>query len=274
MESTSSSSTGAPDGSDTTASVFDVAFGSDTGDDCVPTSITEMTCDGIDDDCNGIIDDVDEQGDGICDCLSIALIGNQGSNPASAFLEWLALQGAGAVRINPGSIEAATLAPYDIIILDRQTRSYSVLEAVAVETWVSDGGGLMAMSGYTNTPAIDQVWPNSILDRFGISYSGMLISGPVTDFAIHPTTEGLSSVTFSGGYMVSETMAGSTDVIAQIGATPVARATSVGDGRVFAWGDEWIQFDSEWSTMPEIQVFWANILTWLSPPGVCTMPAG
>src|SRR5271169_6781916 len=29
-------------------------------------------CDGLDNDCNGIIDDLDVNGDGICDCLTIA----------------------------------------------------------------------------------------------------------------------------------------------------------------------------------------------------------
>ena len=43
-------------------------------------------------------------------------------------------------------------------------------------------------------------------------------------------------------------------------------------GKVFAFGDEWIQFDSEWQQMPEIKQLWVNILGWLSPQSFCTVP--
>ncbi|MEX1363306.1 MAG: hypothetical protein AB1Z98_09285 [Nannocystaceae bacterium] len=272
--SSSTSTASDPDGSDTMGSVFDVGNIADMGGDCVPTSRVEMTCDDLDDDCNGLVDDVDEGLDGICDCLAIALVGIPGANSSSSFEQWLTDQGTSTVRINPVLIDAATLAPYDIIILDRQTRGYSALEAAAFEAWVGNGGGLMAMSGYGFSVDTNQEWPNGILGSFGLSYSGTVLNGPVTDFAVHPITDGLSSVTFLGGYTVDEAMAGSTQLIGRIGTTTVARARSFGDGKVFVWGDEWIQFDSEWSTMPEIEMFWANTLTWLSPPSVCPTPEG
>jgi hypothetical protein len=31
----------------------------------------------------------------------------------------------------------------------------------------------------------------------------------------------------------------------------------------FVWGDEWITFDSQWSSMPMIKTFWVHILGWL-----------
>ena len=48
-------------------------------------------CDGKDNDGNGITDDVDAQGDGVCDCLNIATIGEIGpwSNGGNVFKEWL-----------------------------------------------------------------------------------------------------------------------------------------------------------------------------------------
>jgi hypothetical protein len=41
---------------------------------------------------------------------------------------------------------------------------------------------------------------------------------------------------------------------------PVARAETLGSGRVFVWGDEHVLFDSYW---PSQQPFWANAMAWL-----------
>jgi hypothetical protein len=40
------------------------------------------------------------------------------------------------------------------------------------------------------------------------------------------------------------------------------------------WGDEWITYDSEWQDVEDQQVelFWLNILKWLSPPMTCQVP--
>ena len=45
-------------------------------------------------------------------------------------------------------------------------------------------------------------------------------------------------------------------------------------GRVVVWGDEWITYDSEWQDVEDqqIELFWLNILKWLSPPGECQVP--
>jgi hypothetical protein len=52
------------------------------------------------------------------------------------------------------------------------------------------------------------------------------------------------------------------------------RAREVGKGRVLVWGDEWITFDSEWSSHPEYQVerLWLNSLKWLTTPMSCQVP--
>ena len=45
-------------------------------------------------------------------------------------------------------------------------------------------------------------------------------------------------------------------------------------GRVVVWGDEWITYDSEWAdvTDQQVELFWLNILKWLSPPKTCQVP--
>ncbi|MCA9661438.1 MAG: hypothetical protein KC486_24070 [Myxococcales bacterium] len=262
-----STTTGATD-SDT-----DVTTGDTTGVDCTPVSDDEVTCDGIDDDCNGIIDDVDVGGDGFCDCLKIALFGSPGSNPNSQFEAWLTDQGTTVKRIGQQG-EAVTpdfIGDYDVIILDLLPRDYSAEEAGHFQDWVEAGGGLMAMTGHTANESIAVARPNSIVEPMGVRYIGGLYSQAVTDFTDHPLTKGLTSVTFLGGFRVEDVM-GDNTIIATLPPGPVAIAQQRVDGRIYLWGDEWVQFDSEWQNLPEIKVFWQNALAWLTPDNFCTIP--
>lgn len=275
--SAASTGTGGADGSSGDSGVdggpvFDLGDGSTGAPSCVPVAATEQTCDDVDDDCNGYIDDIDVGGDGICDCLSIALLGQPGSLASSQFVAWLTMQGTSSERIDPAAIDDAALAPYDIIIIDRLTRTYDDAEATALADWVDAGGGLMAMTGHTADPTMAQSWPNTLLAPFELGYEGALLSGPVTDFAVHPITTGLTSVTFAGGFAVFEASPNVSDVVATLPAGPVARARGFGDGKVFVWGDEWIEYDSEWSTLPEITQLWVNTLAWLRPQDLCAPP--
>ena len=100
-DTTDPSSDGSGDGP-----VFDLGDATATGVDCTPVSADEQTCDGIDDDCNGFVDDIDAAGDGICDCLEIALFGQPGSLASSQFVMWLNLQGTSTERIDPAVVDA------------------------------------------------------------------------------------------------------------------------------------------------------------------------
>jgi hypothetical protein len=273
--STSSSTTAPVDDTFDDGPSFDVGMGNTTGEPCVPVAADERTCDGLDDDCNGFIDDIDAGGDGICDCLAIALIGTPGGLAASQFEQWLIDRGTSAERIDPPLVDAAVLAAYDVVILDQLTRAYTPAEAIAFDTWVNAGGGLMAMTGHTASPVSAQQWPNTILEPMGLVYQGPLLNGPVTDFLPHPITMGLTSVTFLGGFEVAATIPGQSEVVARLpGMIPAAQAQERGAGKVFVWGDEWIEYDSEWSALPEITVLWTNIFEWLTPATVCSLPEG
>jgi hypothetical protein len=232
---------------------------------------------------NGLILDldaatVDEDAAAGCTHLNIGILGNPGSNDSSNFEQWLANSGTSVKRIQTTADEpmtGATVEPFDVIILDCLTRDYTAGEATIFSGWVSAGGGLAAMSGYHDDTTVD--WhANSLLALLGVAYSGGLMWGPVTSFATHPITAGLTSVTFTGGYAISD-LGGTRSTrtpIAFLPSTPAVTtgfAVQIGAGRAFIWGDEWIEFDSEWSTLPQIPQLWVQVFAWVSPMSKCSL---
>ena len=245
------------------------------GGGCVPTTTQETECNGLDDDCNGKIDDVDAGSDGICDCLRIGIVGLPGSNPSSNFQAWLEGFGSSVERVNKDSSEsfdAALLEKFDVTIIDRLTRPYTEVEAATFASWIGKGKGFISLTGYSGAAAPD-FYPNVLLAPFGLQYQGGLSSAVADQFVPHPTTEGVTSVTFLGGYTIQSTPgAGVTNtLIASNSAGPVGYATELGKGRGVAWGDEWIEFDSEWQKLPQIQKFWVNMVSWVGPQDYCVV---
>jgi len=240
---------------------------------CTPVSMIETVCDGKDDDCNGRVDDVDTGKDGICDCLRIGIIGSPGSNPSADFQAWLQARGTTVERTHttPGEVfDAALLDKYDVIIFDRLPREYTPAEAASLKAWMEARGGFVSMTGYTGAAAPD-FYTNALLAPIGLEYLAGLYSEPVTMFAVHPVTNGLTSVTFAGGYLVKDlgVSGGTSTAIGSISAGPVAFAHERGNGRAVVWGDEWIEFDSEWKSLPEIEKLWVNMIAWVGPKDSC-----
>ncbi|MBK7824513.1 hypothetical protein [Nannocystis sp.] len=267
--------TGASDSS--TGAVDSSSSGADdtTGGGCVPTP---EICDDIDNDCDDQIDNVDVGKDGICDCLNIALIGNQGANPSAEFQLWLEAQGTQVDRISTMQnelLDKATLNKYDIIILDYLIRSYTAEEAMTTQTWVESGGGLMSMTGFTNAQfSADR--PNSLIKPMGLSYntSKGFFSGPVTQFVPHPITMGLTSISFYGGLFIDivNDGVGVNKTIMTLPQGPVGVVQDRLAGRLFIFGDEWVEFDSEWKNIPQIKQFWVQVLSYLGPKESCQVP--
>jgi len=139
--------------------------------------------------------------------------------------------------------------------------------------WV---GQLVSMSGYDNNTTDD--WhANSLLAPLEVAYDGPLLNGPVTMFATHPITMGLTSVTFNGGYAIADLggTASTRTAIAFLDPSGsqvnVGYAIQRGKGHAFVWGDEWIEFDSEWSSQPQIPQLWLQVFSWIAPANRCTL---
>jgi hypothetical protein len=246
-------------------------------------------CDGLDNDCNGIIDDVDTGNDGICDCIKIATLGVPGTwGEGDVFGAWLSARSTnGATSLEGQVITAQVLSHFDIIIAQNVNaqippdgsggigRNYSSEEVAALADFVKARGGLMTMTGYSDTSERTNV--NALLSAFGLNYGSDQIlkqqngrTVAVRTWFPHATTSGISAIGVDNGYEARSDQDLGTVVAAQDGYA-VGRALDVGAGKVFQWGDEWITYNSEWTEHPDYQVelFWLNIIKWLSPSNYC-----
>lgn len=235
-------------------------------------------CDGIDNDGNGVIDDVDEGNDGICDCLRIATLGEAGEwGEGDVFAAWLNEKSTlGATSLGSQVLTPALLAGYQVIVAqDVRARAYSTEEVQALADWVKGGGGFMTLIGYGDSSERTNV--NTLLATFGMSYKSTPVlakSGnqtiAVATWATHPIADGVQQIGVDNGYEVDGLGA---TVASEQGIT-MLKAQQVDRGRVVVWGDEWITYNSEWSTRPDYQVarFWVNTIKWLTPSTECQVP--
>ena len=202
-----------------------------------------------------------------CGQVNIGILGNPGPLPSSNFQSWLVASGTSAKRIQQVAttpLTAAEIAEFDVLILDALVRDYTPDEANIFESWVASGKGVISMTGYTDS-AID-LRANTLIDRLGVKYATPQLSGPITAFVPHPITAGLTSVSFQGGYRVIETeKVTQRTALASIGGVNTAYAIQASAGRGFVWGDEWIEYDSEWGMLPQIKQLWVNVFAWLAP---------
>lgn len=248
-------------------------------------------CDGVDNDHNGIVDDVDVGKDGVCDCLRVATLGFAGAwGQGNVFSSWLdARSVSGATALEGAVLTSALLERFQVIIVQDVRagnagqsgvgngvgRSYSAEEVEALRQWVAAGGGLMTLTGYAD--ASERTNVNALLAPLGLSYgpNGVLFGGggataAVTHWGTHAIADGIMKVGVDNGYPV---LGAGTAVAWEPapGDADVGRAADFEKGRVFVWGDEWITYDSEWTQHADYQVerFWLNTLKWLTPVQQC-----
>lgn len=179
--------------------------------------------------------------------LKIALLGSAGSSTALKDF-FLAQTGQATETINPATLGAADLAPFDVLIVANLPRSYMSAEADALAAWVSSGKGVYFLPGFTGVNTNH----NSLLTRFQMQLDGFL-GGSGTDhdlltFAPHPVTKNVKGLLFFGGASVGGADGGDAAAYpsyATLGADVVGRAGSFGAGRIVVFGDEWICYDGE-----------------------------
>jgi hypothetical protein len=231
---------------------------------------TETTCDDIDNDGNGIIDDVDVGKDGLCDCIHIGFFGEIASDAGDAtgsFEAWLVAR-SGQIPIQhldaTEKLTSAWLSSLQVLIVgglrDRAAQvgnddAFSSDEIAAFDDWVQNrGGGVITLSGYTST--IGDARPVSeLLQNTGLSYDLMSVSGagvisegapPVwlQDITApdHPIVAGVSEIGVYYGYPVQ---GDGTGILSGEGHV-LGMAKQWGTGRVFAFADEWITQDATW----------------------------
>lgn len=245
-------------------------------------------CDGIDNDMDGGIDNVDAGGDGICDCLNIGTIGRIGpwSSGGDIFKDWLDTRSPlPALEIADQALTDDVLGGLDVIVVLRADtaplgqddseahHAFAASEVSALEGWVRAGGGLMTTIGYQGDESAEVVNVNLLLEPFGLGYDpentdldgGFLETWDMT----HPISNGVSSINVQNGVQPYDTTGtvvarGEQDRVGLV-------AHQVDDGRVIVFGDEWITYDSEWEDTEDQQVelLWLNMIKWMSPPERC-----
>lgn len=203
------------------------------------------------------------------------------------------------------------LEQFDVVITqelgDSNTGPYwtfSLQEKELLAQWVTAGGGLMTLQGFSEDPA-EIVPTNQLLEFAGIAYNADSVLVSCTSLDPFCYCWGLS-VPFSGLDPTSPIWThvknipisigrsikpGTATVIASDATSIYAATKTVGVGRVFAFTDDWVTYQSQWKTgcMPaptstadpcygntaadkyQMSQFWYNALRWLGGAKACDL---
>jgi hypothetical protein len=256
--------------------------------------------------------------DGHCTCLNIASIGRPGitgfqagmggADSTSAFTDWLNSQSSAAVDLITAKpmLTADFLAKYDVVILqwlvDGVSTSnmydgtgywtFSADELAALKTWVSQGGGLITLSGY-DASAMEIVPVNQVLQAVSdISYGADDVLGATGVYCLGEsdplsgwvqTTPIGKHVTEVGAFHGRSVHPGTGIVDCSDATYTYAAHEDVGMGHVFVYTDEWVTYTSQWNgigalggcgdaspeTDYQVPQFWYNAISYAGSAVQC-----
>jgi hypothetical protein len=258
-----------------------------------------------------------------CTCISIAEFGKtgafgavQGQDGSTVFQQWLNTKSTALVDVydTRTTITPDLLAKYQVVILQDLTEkvaysqqtdywTYSADEIAAVKDWVNNGGSVITLTGFFSDPPPNEIVPTNQLIAFsGISYNGDDILGScgsdpcycwggsvrITDWnRAEPMTTNITAVGALRGRSINAPA--DATIFATSGGKNVAVGVKYGKGRVFAFADEWVTYNSQWndtslavdaskyvdpydpcngkkpSQVFQIPQFWFNTISWCQP---------
>jgi len=318
-----SPSDAAPATSDDAASAVVIVL-PDAGDIATPVTTTgDNTGDATGD---GRLFRCDEAGK--CSCLAILSLGQPGqtgsatgnNGDTNAFQTYMNTNTNATMTIlrTFTPLTDALLSQYDVVILQAlqdqtgtaQMWTYSASDVAALEKWVRGGGAIIAMTGYGLNAA--EVTPvNQLLSFSGISFGtadtfarcpdtlctctddSIPFGNWLTNYADYPAiTHDLKEIGVYHGRPVN--CSGSNcEVFAtdsSTGGGNVGVAQVIDNGRILAWGDEWVTYTSQWGLTPtqwdnattypqcvnhtaqssySVPQFWNNVFKWVAPAITC-----
>jgi hypothetical protein len=234
---------------------------------------------GVDEAMVGVDDAMVRVGDGSAESavpdaatlLSIGFLGDPGVYDENALSAFLAGYPAQVTRVaDPSPLTPGVLAAFDVVVLDQLPHVFDASEAATLASWVHAGGALLSLTGFANTTT-DADLPNSLLADLPMNYGSTFVAltpapGFVTSFATSPATSGLHNVPFWGGHQITlrATCDGPTQAVAFLEGGPVGAICNHGAGRVYLWGDEWVEYSREWTSATDAQAFWQAAIDWLA----------
>ena len=137
----------------------------------------------------------------------------------------------------PYLITDGLLQGYQLVIRPGVSRyaSYEKSEIAAYSQYVSGGGQLILLSEYTRSNLPSTV-PDMLARHFGIYLEGS-VWGPVTEFEVHPITEGVTSIYYPAGSVLVEDPPPNTVELGFIDGQTVMGILPFGYGQIFFMGD-------------------------------------
>lgn len=251
----------------------------------------------------------------------------QGQDGTTAFQQWLNSKSTAQVDVydTRTTITPDLLAKYQVIILQDLTDvvaygqqsdywTYSDDEVAALSDWVQNkGGSIISLTGYFSDNSYEIIPTNQLLAFSGISYNGDDIieqsdcpnnpspsahnsptcycwgnSIPITNWnTSEQMTQDITAVGAFRGRSINAPSGAS--IFATFSGKNVAVGVKIGTGRVFAFADEWVTYNSQWndtsldqpdsaytdpnnpcynqkpSQVFQIPQFWFNSISWCQP---------